>query len=198
MIVLDVETTGTDPSKHSLVSIGAVDFLNPSKQFYSECRIWEGAHVMDEALAVNGFSKEHITSETLPTEAEAVAAFFKWLEGSRIHTIAGLHPSFDMSFVQAAAFRAGIDYQLARRSVDLHSVIYYEMSRRGEEIPAKHGRSNIDSHFIADYVGIPREVDPHNALTGAKWEAEAFSRFFYGKPLFDEFKAYPLAWLQKK
>ena len=34
MIIVDVETTGIDPEKHSIVSIGAVDFSNPSNEFY--------------------------------------------------------------------------------------------------------------------------------------------------------------------
>lgn len=43
MIILDVETTGTDPSIHSLVSIGAVDFNNPDTRFMEECLVWSGA-----------------------------------------------------------------------------------------------------------------------------------------------------------
>jgi hypothetical protein len=67
MIVCDCEFSGTDPILHSLVSIGAVDFLDPSRQFYAECRIWEGAHVMDEALEVNGFPiRQRKPMEKLP------------------------------------------------------------------------------------------------------------------------------------
>ena len=60
MLVVDVEASGTEAAKHSIVSIGALDFSNPSIRFYGECRIWEGAHVMPEALMVNGFSEEQI------------------------------------------------------------------------------------------------------------------------------------------
>ena len=63
MIIVDVESSGVDPVKHSLLSIGAIDFLNPKNQFYGECRVWDGAHIMDEALAVNGFTKEQITNK---------------------------------------------------------------------------------------------------------------------------------------
>ena len=58
MIVLDVETSGTDPNKHSILSLGALDLSNPSNQFYGECRAFEGAHLEEEAFAVNGFTKE--------------------------------------------------------------------------------------------------------------------------------------------
>jgi len=39
MIVADIEATGLDPRKHSILSIGAVDFEHPERQFYGECRI---------------------------------------------------------------------------------------------------------------------------------------------------------------
>ena len=58
MIIVDVESTGIEPEKHSILSIGALDFDNPENQFYGECRAWDWAHIMDESLVVNGFSRE--------------------------------------------------------------------------------------------------------------------------------------------
>ena len=58
MIIIDVETTGLDPERCSLVSIGAVDFSCPERQFYGECQAWDGAEVSADALAINGFTKE--------------------------------------------------------------------------------------------------------------------------------------------
>jgi DNA polymerase III epsilon subunit-like protein len=56
MIVLDIEASGVEAHKHSIVSLGALDLANPKNRLYLECRIWDGAHVMDGALAVNGFT----------------------------------------------------------------------------------------------------------------------------------------------
>jgi hypothetical protein len=36
------------------------------------------------------------------------------------------------------------------------------------------------------------EPRPHNALNWAKYEAEAFSRYFYGKKLLPEFEKYDI------
>ena len=70
MIVIDIEMSGVNPEKHSILSIGAIDFENPDYQFYGECRAFEGAHFMDEALAVNGFTKEQALDPKKQTEAE--------------------------------------------------------------------------------------------------------------------------------
>lgn len=45
MIIVDVEASGTEHDKHSIVSIGAIDFDNPSNRFYQECRMWEAEDV---------------------------------------------------------------------------------------------------------------------------------------------------------
>ena len=49
MIIIDVEASGTEHDKHSIVSLGAIDFDNPENRFYRECKVWTGAHIMDEA-----------------------------------------------------------------------------------------------------------------------------------------------------
>lgn len=89
MIVVDVEASGVSPEKDSLVSVGAVDFSNPARRFYEECRIWDGAHIEDDALAVNGFSREQITDPKKKTDREVVIDFLAWLEQAEEKTLAG-------------------------------------------------------------------------------------------------------------
>lgn len=196
MIVLDVETTGTEASKHSLLSIGAVDLLKPERQFYGECRAWDGSHVMDEALEINGFTRENINDPNKKTEGELVQEFLNWAEASEVHTIAGQNPSLDHDFVKWGAIRNHLDFRLPKRMIDLHTVCYTHMVGRGLTPPLEKKRSNINSEFIAGYVGIPAEIRPHIALNGAKWEAEALSRLLYNKHLLDEYKNFPIPWIQ--
>ena len=59
MIIVDTETTGVEPHVHSILSIAALDFDNPSNEFYGECRMFEGARWSDEAEAVHGISQEN-------------------------------------------------------------------------------------------------------------------------------------------
>jgi DNA polymerase III epsilon subunit-like protein len=197
MIVLDVETTGLDPRVHGIVSIGAVDFLNASNTFYQECRIWDGCHITDEALAINGYSREQITDSSKKSDKEIVEEFFAWLDKTEAHTIAGQNPFYDAEMVQHVCLRNSMNFPLAKRIVDLHSTVFIHMHQRNLEIPVKNKHSNINSDFIMTYVGIPTEPKPHIALNGAIWEAEAFSRLMHEKSLFPQFAGYPIPWLSK-
>ena len=194
MIILDLESSGTNPWKHSIVSIGAVDFKNREETFYEECKIWTEAHIDEEALKVNGFTKEDIKREDKKEEGEIVKDFLDWAMKKEDHTIAGHSPHFDLFFLQAGAERAHLDFPLAHRVVDLHSISYFHMISQGIEPPFEKGKSALNSDVVMEYVGIPTEPKPHNALNGAKWEAEAFSRLFYEKSFFPEFAEYKIPW----
>lgn len=195
MIIVDIEATGTNPRKHSILSIGAVDLDNPERQFEGVCRIWEGAHIDGDALEFLETDESTITDPEKQTEAQLVETFMKWALEAKDHTVAAMHPMFDLSFLAEAADRGDINYPLAKRSVDLHSVAVAHMSARGINYPVAKGRSDMNSDYIMEYVGIPAEPRPHKALNGALWEAEAFSRLLYGEKLLPEFDEYEIACL---
>lgn len=194
MIVCDIETTGIYPSLNSIVSLGALDFNNPSEQIYLECRIWDGAKVENLALMVNGYKEEEIRDFKKMREGELVLKFFEWLKEREDQTIAALHPVFDIGFIEAAALREGIKSIIGKRSIDLHSLIYMHMRQRGLPMLIKNNRSSIASDFIMEYVGIPTEPKPHIAINGAIFEAEAISRLLFKKELLPEFKNHPVPW----
>src|SRR3989338_3464145 len=194
MLVVDVEASGTEPLKHSIVSVGALDLANPTNRFYEECRIWDGAHIMDEALAVNGFTKEQITDKKKQTEEALVKSFLACVLPISEHTIAGQNPSFDRDAIHKAAERYHLNWPLAYRTIDLHTACYFHMTKRGVKPPVAKKRIDLNSDKIIKYVGISVEQRPHNALNGAKVAAEALSRLFYDKSLIEEFKDYTIPW----
>ena len=195
MIVVDVEASGTEPHKHSIVSVGAIDFDKPDRQLYAECHIWDGAHVMDEALEVNGFTLEQIKDPKKQTEGELVHKFIEWALEAPDRTLAGQNPSFDRDFLRNAAERAGhTDWPFAFRTIDTHTLCYMHMVKRGLIPPLEHQRSALDLDAVLNYCGIPREPEPHNALTGAKSHAEVISRLLYGKRLLPEFEQFAMPW----
>jgi len=192
MIVVDVETTGTDPRRHSIVSIGAVDFEQPDRTFYRECRMFEGAEVEAAALAVNGFTLSQITDVTKPSLEQAIGEFIAWCRGVAERTLGGHNTSFDRDFLQASADRYNLAWRFGNRVLDLHSFTWMHMTRRGDTPPTRGGRSGISFDDVAVYTGLPEEPEPHNGLVGAKMEAESFSRLTKGKVLLPEFAQFPL------
>jgi DNA polymerase III epsilon subunit-like protein len=198
MLIVDVEASGTNYDKHSIVSVGAIDLDNPTRQLYEECRIWDGAHIDDGAMAVNGFTTEQITDPSKQTEADLVHKFIAFAEPMADRTFAGQNVSFDRDMLKYAAARAGhTDWPFAYRTIDVHTLAWMHMVKRGLTPPvdAEKHRSALDLDAVLNYCGIPMEPTPHNALTGAKSHAEVISRLLNNKKLLPEFDQYDLPWI---
>lgn len=195
MIVLDVETSGTNPQAHSILSIGALDFDNPTNQFYDECRVWEGAKLEEEAFAINGFGRGEALDTSKKSEAELVAAFIAWADSVEERTFAAQNVSFDHSFVAAAADRASIEFPFAKRTIDIHTLVWLHMKLKGHIPPVQKHHSSLSSSSILTYCGLPEEQKPHNALTGALWHAEVISRIAYNRNLLPDFSAHEIPWM---
>ena len=199
MIVLDVETTGLDASKYSILSLGALDLNEPTNQFYEECRAWDGAAVSDEALAVNGFTREDAADASRKTEAELIKAFCAWATDKPANrTLASQNIAFDRAFVESACVRAGIEFPFAHRTIDTHTLVWLHMTRRGIAPPERNQHSGISLTYALEYVGLPEEPKPHNGLTGAYCHAEIIARIAYNKKLLDDFSHYDIPWIQNE
>jgi DNA polymerase III epsilon subunit-like protein len=208
MIVLDVETTGLDPSKHSVVSIGAVEFdpvklgfesdnakvSQPENQFYQECRMWKGAEIMPEALDVHGMSREEITSPDKQSLESLMKSLLSWVEGCDNHTMAGHNVHFDLDFVTDSFRRYDLKNVFQQRVVDTHSLTWMHMVKQGNERPTKDKHSAISSDFVFKYVGINYQRGDHNALEDAKLTAEAISRLLYDEKLLGEYSEHEIPW----
>ena len=197
MIVLDVEGSGLDPEKHSILSIGALDLDDPTNQFYEECQVWEGAEIEDAALAINGFSRDEVSGQgsSKQTEAGLIAAFVAWaMDRPQERTLAAQNVTFDRLFVEAACTRAGIESPFAHRTIDVHSLVWLHMTERGIKPPTKNNHSGIDLTAALAYVGVPEEPKPHNALTGAYFHAEVIARIAYTRKLLPDFSSFDIPW----
>lgn len=197
MIAIDVEASGTNYEKHSIVSLGAVDLSNPERRFYGECRIWDGAHIMEDALKVNGYTEDEITDIGKQTEAELVKAFLEWTKDMSDRTLLGQNVSFDRDMVRVACDRANLSYDFAYRTIDTHTLCYMHIIKSGLPAPldVEHKRTSLDLDAVLNYCGIPEELEPHNALNGALCHAEVASRLLYDKKLLPEFSQFEIPWL---
>lgn len=196
MIAVDIEASGTHYEKHSMVSLGAISLDNPTMRFYGECRIWDGAHIDDEALTVCGFSIDEITDVKKMPEGELARTFTEWTQHMSNRTLAGQNVSFDRDFLKAACAREGIPFDFAHRTIDTHTLCYMHMVHRNVAPPIDptHRRSALNLDAILNYCGIADEPQPHNALTGALSHAEVISRLMYGKKLLPEFEQFDIPW----
>ncbi len=192
MIVLDVEASGTVPWKHSILSIGAVDFSNPENRFYRECRIRDGAEVSPDSLKVNGFSPDEIRSNSREPQKEALRGFVDWARGIEDRTLAGHNLHMDFYFVEFALKLYRIETPFPKRIVDIHAITYAHMSSREISPPMERNGSGISSRVAQMYCGLPEEPRPHNALNGALIETEELSRLLHGSKLIKEYSAYPV------
>jgi DNA polymerase III epsilon subunit-like protein len=193
MVILDIETSGFDPEEHGILSIGAVDLSDPTVQFYEECRLREGEKIDPQALEVNGFTLDECRDKSKQGTRDLIIHFDNWLQDRPIKMIGGLHvAAFDILFYNRKAIQCGIRHRLHKRTVDLHSIAFARMKQIGKIVPMTEGWSVMDTDFIHPFCGLPKEPKPHNALNGAKWEAESLNRLMYGKSLLPEFKRYPL------
>ena len=150
------------------------------------------------ALKVNGFTEEQVRFTNNYSLKESIGNFIKWSETCKEKTLAGHNVVFDVSFLKDSAYRSEIEWPLflgrpgVDRSVDLHSLCYSHYLKRKLTTPIKNTRSDINIDKVLNYVGLPNEPRPHNALRGTKFEAESFSRLIYGKGLLKEFQEYKI------
>lgn len=163
MITLDIESTGLDENRHCMVSLGAVD-NDTGDEFYQECRIYPESEVDDFALGVNGFTRDQINDPTKPWPHEVLAAFIEWSVG-REPLLGGQQVgSFDIKFLKVLMPRVAAKWPWGHRSVDLHSCFYEQFKK------------SLSLDGILVELGLKAEVKPHNALTGARLERDAFKR----------------------
>lgn len=198
MIVVDVETTGLSPNQHGLVEIGACHLemegahLVFKRSFMMLCRPFPGAAYTETALTINGRSVESLTEPTYTSEAEAVRDFLAWTAEAHDATIAGHNPRWDYEMLLAAATRAGLDWPLDHRTVDLHTLAYSFALRNHWPVTGGFHSSNLGANKIFNMVGLPKEPEPHLAINGAEMESEALSRLLFGEALFERYKDRPV------
>jgi len=180
MIVTDIESTGMDPKKNSIVSIGAVEFENPGNRFYGECKVEEGLEIDPVSLQINGFSLHEIMDPKKPTGNELLGKFFEWVKGIEERTLAGDNIWFDTGFMKEKSKKFGLKWPFQGKAVELH-----EVSLLTEGVPW-----SLD--LILRIIGIPERKGSHNALNDALLTAEAISRLALGKGRVKKYQKYPV------
>ena len=198
-LITDTETGGLEV-ENGLLSIGSVNYANPSQVFYVECRVEDSRTITPQALKVNGFTLEQAHDKGKPSEADAARMFFEFSRecakpyvGDVRLELGGENPNFDVKFLQAAFRNAGLKWIFEYRTFDLHSIV----SGMLDQLNQKYRKSRVpdvivSTDFAIEFAGLRARQGVHNALEDAKLEAEALSRVTRGIGLLPEFESQPL------
>lgn len=191
MVIVDVEATGLDHAKCSLLSIGAVYFEDPTIQFYQECRANDKALFVPESMELCGFTYEQAMDPKKQTQTQLVENFMKWLAPLPNKNFAGKNVHFDYYWIEREVVTNLPGYVVNPGVIELHTVYYMKLVELGMEVPVKpNGYNDLGFKKLIKFVGLGDIVITHNALEDAVLEAECLSRLLYGKSLFDRYKGY--------
>ena len=191
--VLDVETTGVNPERCAILSIGIVSYGEKLDEFYREYYPFDGAEVVEESMRVNGLDIDNIERGRVNDPENVVDDVRSFLKSNRCNVTAGQNPSFDRNFVNAYAERYGSDFRLPIWMLDMHSACMAYMLEKGIDIPRKpDGGLFLSADKIFEFAGLGAEPKPHNALNGARYEFEALCRIIYGKSVLPQFSDRPV------
>jgi DNA polymerase-3 subunit epsilon len=168
MIVIDVETTGIDPSVNGIASIGAI-MLPGENPFYQEVCVDENIKIDAKALEINGFTLESLNDSNKPNMARTTRDFADWATHAKDTIVCAWNAKFDVGFLAVEYERAHMYWPFGYRVVDLHSIVHFLMSNIGDGfVPAHDGITTIGLNYALKWAGLPEEPKPHNALAGAR------------------------------
>lgn len=127
VLVIDVETTGLDPSRHACIEIGAVlldESLYIGREFSSLIAPWEGACIMEQAMEVNQISLEQIRHA--PLVGEVVKQFHQTFSLEKDQPLlAGWNVWFDATFLRELYRRARLTWPFSHRLLDVQSIVSF-------------------------------------------------------------------------
>ena len=152
IVVLDLETTGTNPREVRIVSLAAIrtDFKDTDER---HILVNPGRPIPPEATAVHGITDKDVYGR--PTFAKYAKGILEFMDGC---TIAGYNlRSFDLPMLHEELLRAGHRIDLQERLIIDPMVIFYR------EYPRTLAAA------VKTYVGV--EIDPekaHDALFDAR------------------------------
>ena len=171
-LIIDTETGGLEPSKHSLLEFAAIladDKFNIDATFSTPIKSKDGNYVVSaKALEVNGMSLDHI--DRYGNTPDIIASQLDFLlRGEEQLTVVGHNISFDLQFIEGPIGEV-IKKHSKRRPIDTSAIASFLISL-GHISPKSGSLQNL-----ADYFDIKRDAQ-HRALSDAKTTLSLLQRF---------------------
>ena len=168
-VALDCETTGLDPHRDEIISVGAVriagDRILTSQRLQLLVRP-DRRRPSEESVRVHGLRERDVVQGTDPDEA--MMALMRFI-GSR--PLVGYYLAFDVALINRAIFpRLGVG--LPQQKIEV-SALFYDWQRR--QLPPYQEPAQIDLRFatMMRALDLPME-HAHDALSDAVMAALAF------------------------
>lgn len=167
VIVVDTETGGLDPSRHSILTFGACLYNDGVIESTFLGKICEPELCLDpRALKVNGIIAEDVLTWDSPQVV--VQKFVNWLADTGTYgtqTMAAHGIQFDAPFIRRLWRLAGVPFedQWSHRMICTQSVANVLIMAGQLELP--NDSASLDN--LAAYYGVKREHQYHDALEDA-------------------------------
>lgn len=133
LIIIDVETTGTDPKTASVIQIGACKFSKEGKihhSFSTYIKPYKTEWSL-EAQKVHNITPEYLTNHGNCVRI-ALSDFHAWVESvSKKHYLAQWSCGFDTEMLKSAYEYSGIKYPFHYRAYDIASIVKFYLSCNG-------------------------------------------------------------------
>jgi len=176
LIIIDIETSGTNPDTASIIQLGAIRFdLENFKVDIDNC-FDEYVIPYTEEWTEESFKVHHISKETLLAKGwiikDVLHLFKAWFNNPDNYYIAQWSCGFDVRFLQKAYEISGLKYPFSYRSFDIASFVRLYLFALGKLKRKKNGLSEC-----AKLLGLNLEsLSIHNALDDAKLTALVFAQ----------------------
>lgn len=163
-VVFDCETTGLNPKKDRILSIGAVPIKGQRIKIKESLEIYvEQTYFDPKSASIHGITQENDLLKQ--TEQEAVKSFLNLIKN---HTLVGHHVNFDVAMINQALKRMNLP-KLKNKTLDTNELY---LKKRG--IPLEQ-RYSLDE--LCEAFHIPKK-DRHTATGDAFLTAQIMLKLY--------------------
>jgi DNA polymerase III epsilon subunit-like protein len=154
LVMLDVETSGLDPDKHSILRISAMR-ADSGESLDVWVRPEPGSFGDKKALAVNGIDPDRVKKEGIPLR-DALKSLQKFLSETGPHILSGCNVSFDVDFVEKGCKKYGMRPPFGGKRIDLQTAAYVAHECGWISLPDDNGKPDLSFNSISKACGFER------------------------------------------
>jgi len=162
LLLIDVETTGIDPSKDSIIQLAA---LILDRRNLSELDSFSIFIRPDTQISVQAFSIHGISEKDLADAKDLCAALDEFQAFAPSDALlSGHNVSFDMNFLKTGYAKCGLHFPFDYHTIDIWSIAFFVISAVGISL------ESYSLSDLANFFGVKRSVK-HDALEDVRVSA---------------------------